>query len=89
MTTLRHPLHVAKSAASLDKISNQRFLLGVATGDRPIEFPAFKVDHNESAALFRESIAVMKKVWKRILPANSDRESRNASRRYCSQTGIF
>ena len=44
VTTLRHPLHVAKSAASLDKISNQRFLFGVATGDRPIEFPAFKVD---------------------------------------------
>ena len=47
VTTLRHPLHVAKSAASLDKMSNQRFLFGVATGDRPIEFPAFKVDLND------------------------------------------
>ena len=68
VTTLRHPLHVAKSAASLDKISKQRFLLGVATGDRPIEFPAFKVEQNERAALFRESIAVMKKVWRESFP---------------------
>ncbi|MGK7377658.1 LLM class oxidoreductase [Planococcus sp. 1R117A] len=68
VTTLRHPLHVAKSAASLDKISKERFLLGVATGDRPIEFPAFQVDPAESAALFRESIEVMKKVWKESFP---------------------
>lgn len=64
VTTLRHPLHVAKSAASLDTISKQRLLLGVATGDRPIEFPVFKVDVNEKAALFRESIVVMKKSGK-------------------------
>ncbi|MBO0587415.1 LLM class oxidoreductase [Sporosarcina sp. E16_8] len=68
VTTLRHPLHVAKSAASLDKISNQRLLLGVATGDRPIEFPVFKVDVNEKEALFKESIVVMKKVWKEVFP---------------------
>ncbi|MDN7245593.1 LLM class oxidoreductase [Planococcus shenhongbingii] len=68
VTTLRHPLHVAKSAASLDKISKERFLLGAATGDRPIEFPAFQVDPAESAALFRESVEVMKKVWKEPFP---------------------
>lgn len=68
VTTLRHPLHVAKSAASLDTISKQRLLVGVATGDRPIEFPVFKVDEHEKAALFRESIMVMKKVWKESFP---------------------
>lgn len=68
VTTLRHPLHVAKSAASLDTISKQRLLLGVATGDRPIEFPVFRVDVNEKAALFRESIVVMKKVWQESFP---------------------
>ncbi|MEC5425809.1 LLM class oxidoreductase [Virgibacillus sp. C22-A2] len=68
VTTLRHPLHTAKSAASLDIMSFQRFLFGAATGDRPIEFPAFKVNHNEKAALFRESIKVMKKVWKESFP---------------------
>lgn len=68
VTTLRHPLHVAKAAASLDKIANQRFLLGAATGDRHIEFPIFKVERSESATLFRESIAVMKKVWRESFP---------------------
>src|SRR5690625_3893505 len=63
VTTLRHPLHTAKSAATLDNISRKRFLFGAATGDRPIEFPAFKVDRDEKAALFRESITVMKKIW--------------------------
>ena len=47
VTTLRHPLHIAKSAATLDRMSQQRFLFGTATGDRPIEFPAFKVKHDD------------------------------------------
>lgn len=68
VTTLRHPLHLAKSAASLDEMSNQRFLFGAATGDRPIEFPAFKVDSNDRAELFRESLTVMKQVWKESYP---------------------
>lgn len=68
VTTLRHPLHLAKSAASLDDLSTDRFLFGVATGDRPIEFPAFKVRSNERDELFRESIMVMKKVWKEEFP---------------------
>lgn len=68
VTTFRHPLHTAKSAASLDNISGQRFLFGVATGDRPIEFPAFKVEQNDKAALFRESITVMKNIWQESFP---------------------
>ncbi|RXT14025.1 LLM class oxidoreductase [Ammoniphilus sp. CFH 90114] len=61
--TLRHPLHVAKAAASIDKLSGERLVLGVATGDRPIEFPAFSVDPSERSALFQESIRIMKKAW--------------------------
>lgn len=68
VTTLRHPLHLAKSAATLDKLSNQRFLFGVATGDRVIEFPTFKVDRDERGELFRESIEVMRKVWGESFP---------------------
>ncbi|MBW4818404.1 LLM class flavin-dependent oxidoreductase [Rhodococcus qingshengii] len=41
---LRNPLHTAKAAASVDQLSNGRLLLGVASGDRPIEFPAFDID---------------------------------------------
>lgn len=67
ITTLRHPLHLAKAAASLDKISNNRFLFGVATGDRKIEFPAFKVDYEERSLLFRESIDVMRATWRQSM----------------------
>src|SRR6476661_4405157 len=41
---LRHPLHTAKEAASVDQLSGGRFVLGVASGDRAVEFPAFGVD---------------------------------------------
>ncbi|MDJ0333424.1 TIGR03571 family LLM class oxidoreductase [Planococcus sp. S3-L1] len=68
ITTLRHPLHLAKSVASLDNLSDQRLLLGAATGDRPIEFPAFKVERQERDELFRESIWVMRKIWEESFP---------------------
>lgn len=68
VTTLRHPLHLAKSAATLDSLSNQRFLFGAATGDRPIEFPAFKVNPDNKEELYKESIAVMRQVWKESFP---------------------
>ena len=68
VTPLRHPLHLAKAAATLDSLSGQRFLFGAATGDRPIEFPAFKVDPNDKEALFRESIEVMRQVWRESFP---------------------
>ena len=37
--SLRHPLHLAKAAASVDQLSNGRLVMGVASGDRPVEFP--------------------------------------------------
>lgn len=66
--TLRHPLHVAKAAASVDRLSGERLILGVATGDRPIEFPAFSVNPEDRSELFREAIGVMKKAWKEHFP---------------------
>nr|WP_275895743.1 LLM class oxidoreductase [Vibrio splendidus] len=52
---LRHPLHTAKQAASIDILSDQRFVMGVASGDRAIEFPAFGVDIEKRGELFREN----------------------------------
>jgi luciferase-type oxidoreductase len=68
LMTLRHPLHIAKAAASVDKISGERLVLGIATGDRPIEFPAFSVDRDMRSCYFQESIQVMRKVWKESYP---------------------
>jgi len=50
---LRHPLHVAKAALSLDRISQGRFLLGLGSGDRPEEFSAFGADLEQRAQTFR------------------------------------
>lgn len=56
---LRHPLHAAKAAASLDRLSGGRLLLGVASGDRPEEFRAFGIEQGERGEWFREHLAVM------------------------------
>ncbi len=66
--TLRHPLHVAKAAASVDKLSGERLVLGVATGDRPIEFPAFSVDPELRGTYFQEAVSVLKRAWKESFP---------------------
>jgi len=46
---LRHPLHVAKAAWSLDRLSGGRFILGVGSGDRPEELAPFGVARNWGA----------------------------------------
>lgn len=65
---LRHPLHTAKAAASVDQLTGGRFVLGVASGDRPVEFPAFGVDWHERDVLFRENLAVIRKVLMEAFP---------------------
>lgn len=65
---LRHPLHVAKSAATVDRLSNGRLVMGVATGDRDPEFPAFGVDADDRGALFRESVDLLRTVWGESFP---------------------
>ena len=58
--TLRHPLHTAKGVASVDRLSGNRLVLGIASGDRPVEFPAFGVDFEQSSALFRDNLRVVR-----------------------------
>lgn len=59
---IRNPLHTAKAAASVDQLSGGRLLLGVATGDRPVEFPAFGIDPEQRDSLFREYLDVFRQV---------------------------
>ncbi|WP_299808446.1 LLM class oxidoreductase [uncultured Roseibium sp.] len=54
---LRHPAHVAKAAASADVLSGGRLLLGVASGDRPQEYPALNMSFADRGDRFRESVA--------------------------------
>lgn len=58
---LHYPVHIAKSAASIDQLSNGRLLLGVASGDRHDEYPAMNIDYNRRDELFRESFFYIRK----------------------------
>ncbi|MEM6796141.1 MAG: LLM class flavin-dependent oxidoreductase, partial [Acidobacteriota bacterium] len=59
---LRHPAHVAKAATSVDVLSGGRLLLGVASGDRPQEYPALNVPYGERGERFRNSMAYIEGV---------------------------
>lgn len=60
--TLRHPVHVAKQAGSVDMLSGGRLLLGVASGDRPTEYPLFGLedDYDRRGERFREALAMIR-----------------------------
>ncbi|MEH2539243.1 MULTISPECIES: TIGR03571 family LLM class oxidoreductase [unclassified Bradyrhizobium] len=60
---IRHPLMIAKAAASADALSNGRLILGVASGDRPIEYPLLGLDFESRGARFRESVAYLRAAW--------------------------
>ncbi|MEM1003248.1 MAG: LLM class oxidoreductase [Bacteroidota bacterium] len=57
---LRHPVHVAKSIGSLQILSKERLVLGIASGDRPIEYPAFNRNLDQKSELFRDSFFYIK-----------------------------
>lgn len=65
---LRHPIHLAKAAASVDQLTGGRLLLGVASGDREVEFPAFGVDHAMRGERFREYLVSAKRLWSEHFP---------------------
>lgn len=52
---LHYPVHVAKSAATIDQLSDGRLIMGVASGDRYDEYPAMGIDYENRAQLFRDS----------------------------------
>lgn len=65
---IRHPIHFATSAASIDHLSKGRLLLGVASGDRPDEFPAFHVPMHERGDKFVEAFEQIRKIWTTSFP---------------------
>lgn len=59
---LRHPAHVARAAASADVISGGRLILGVASGDRPAEYPALNLPYADRGARFRASFDYIRRM---------------------------
>ena len=60
---LRHPAHVAKAAATADVLSGGRLILGIASGDRPEEYPALNMPFEKRGARFRESFEYIERMW--------------------------
>ena len=61
---LRHPGPVAKQVATLDHLSEGRFLFGVGIGGEfPKEYEVAGVPINERGARLSESIEVMRELW--------------------------
>ncbi|RKT89000.1 luciferase-type oxidoreductase, BA3436 family [Saccharopolyspora antimicrobica] len=60
---LRQPWLVAKAAATVDVLSGGRFVLGLASGDRPVEYPLFGLDFHARGAAFREGVEILRAAW--------------------------
>ncbi|MFM2481245.1 LLM class oxidoreductase [Celerinatantimonas sp. YJH-8] len=65
---LRDPISVAKQSASVDWLTGGRFVLGLSTGDRAVEYPAFGIDFDKRAELYRESVAVINQLHREQFP---------------------
>lgn len=70
---LRHPLHVAKMAATVDQLSGGRLILGVASGDRPGEYPSFGVDFQSRGEQYRTAVTALRSIWQESAELPNDR----------------
>jgi probable F420-dependent oxidoreductase len=59
----RNPFLLARAAATVDKLSNGRFVLGAGTGYLKTEFHALGVEFDERNALFDEALDVLPRFW--------------------------
>ncbi|MGW5970814.1 TIGR03571 family LLM class oxidoreductase [Streptomyces sp. NPDC055186] len=66
---LRHPVHVAKAANSVDQLSGGRMLLGLAAGDRPGELPAFALTGTDFASRLRDGWTYLRRLTDPSAPA--------------------
>ncbi|MGR7071951.1 TIGR03571 family LLM class oxidoreductase [Klebsiella aerogenes] len=57
---LRQPWLVRKAAATVQALSGDRLLLGIASGDRPVEYPLFGEDYASRGERFRHGVSVLK-----------------------------
>lgn len=58
---LRPSVDLAKAAASVDQLSSGRLIMGVASGDRPVEYSIYNTDFDSRGQLFRNTFEFIKK----------------------------
>lgn len=66
-TVLAAPLHrttmLAKQAATLDALTDGRFVLGLGISERPDDFAAMEVPYTGRGAVFEQQLLALRRVW--------------------------
>ena len=63
LTAYRNPVLLAKTAASIDYLSNGRLTLGISIGGTEAEYKSLGVAMNERVAHLRENVGIMRSLW--------------------------
>jgi luciferase-type oxidoreductase len=61
---LRAAVDLAKASCSVDVLSGGRFLFGVASGDRPVEFPLYGYEHARRGEDFRARLTEVRNLYR-------------------------
>jgi luciferase-type oxidoreductase len=62
--SLRHPIDLAKASATIDQLSGGRLVLGIAAGDRAVEFPAYRLAHAERGERFAHAVSYFRQLMR-------------------------
>ena len=60
---LQHPVDMAEQIATLDAITNGKFIFGVGLGYEQEEFEAFGLEVSNRVGRFEESLEIIKRLW--------------------------
>lgn len=63
LVALHNPVELADMAATLDILSEGRFVFGVGLGYRQEEFDAFGVPKERAAEVFEDKLQIIKRLW--------------------------
>ena len=59
----------------MDVLSGGRLLLGLASGDRPGEYPFFGVDFDRRGETYRDGVRVLREIWSQAALGRIDQDS--------------
>jgi probable F420-dependent oxidoreductase len=63
LPVLRSPVHLAKSLATVDHLSQGRLIVGIGLGGETELYPAFGISAEHRVARFSESLRLMQQLW--------------------------
>ena len=63
LVPLHNPVELAESIATLDAITNGKFVFGVGLGYRDEEYTAFGIQRGERVGRFNEAMDLIKRLW--------------------------